>query len=105
RRPTDRPQALDTGARPDAGKGGGGARQSGGPKAASPKVSERPKPKPRDTSFSNVKSGKATRVEANRGRQSYGGGGARAAPRVAGGGGGGGGRRGDGTGTHGHAPR
>jgi hypothetical protein len=74
------------------GGGGGGAKQArpsgGGQKA-------RPSPQ-RDTAFSNVGSGKSTRAQADRGRQSVQRSGG--APRVAGGGGrggGGGGRRSD----------
>jgi hypothetical protein len=81
------------GPRRDAGKGGGGAKQAR-PSGGAPKASQRPTQR-RDTAFSNVGSGNAARVQANRGRQSIqrsGGG----TPRVAGGGGrGGGGRRSD----------
>ena len=99
------------GPRRDSGKAGGGgggakqarpsggqARPSGGqarPSGGAPKAAQRQAPR-RDTAFSNVGSGNAARVQANRGRQSVqrsGGG----AGRVAGGGGrgGGGGRRSD----------
>jgi hypothetical protein len=86
------------GPRRDAGKAGGasgGAKKSARPSGGSAKASPRPSPQ-RDTAFSNVQSGKATRAHADRGRQSVqrGGGGP---PRVSGGGGGrgGGGRRSD----------
>jgi hypothetical protein len=93
----DRPGGSD-GPRRDAGKAGGGgggtkqARPSGGGQKA------RPSPQ-RDTAFSNVGSGKSTRAQADRGRQSVQRSGG--APRVAGGGGGGragGGGRGGGGG-------
>jgi hypothetical protein len=93
----DRPQTRDKAAGKASQKPG-----QAGPKAAqkaSPKVAQKasPKAKPsqprRDTAFSNVQSGAKTRVQASRGRQSFGGGGG--APRVTGGGGRGGGRRSD----------
>jgi hypothetical protein len=100
----DRPGGGGDGPRRDAGKaggGGGGAKQAARPSGGSPKASPRPTPQ-RDTAFSSVGSGKATRAQADRGRQSVQRSGG--APRVAGGGGsrggaarggGGGGRRSD----------
>jgi Protein of unknown function (DUF3300) len=116
----DRPSGAGDGARRDVGKGGGGPKQSSGPKGASqkvaekagPKASQKPSPKatskpsaaPRDTTFSHVQSGQAARAHAQRGHQSIGGGGG-PPPSVAarGGGGGrvgGGGRRSDVTIKH-----
>jgi hypothetical protein len=64
---TDRPGGID---RPG-GPPGSGAAKGVGPKAA-PKASQLPaqRPQQRDTAFSNVGSGKATRAQADRGRQS-----------------------------------
>jgi Protein of unknown function (DUF3300)/Chaperone of endosialidase len=96
----DRPGGGGDGPRRDAGKaggGGGGAKQAARPSGGSPKASPRPTPQ-RDTAFSSVGSGKATRAQADRGRQSVQRSGG--APRVAGGGGGsrGGAARGGGGG-------
>jgi Protein of unknown function (DUF3300)/Chaperone of endosialidase len=78
-------------------------RAPGGGQKASPRSSPQPSAKPsqpkRDTAFSNVQSGPATRAQADRGRQSYGGGGGGRPVAATGGGGrgggGGGGRRSD----------
>jgi hypothetical protein len=96
----DRPGGGGDGPRRDAGKaggGGGGAKQAARPSGGSPKASPRPTPQ-RDTAFSSVGSGKATRAQADRGRQSVQRSGG--APRVAGDGGGsrGGAARGGGGG-------
>jgi hypothetical protein len=87
------------GPRRDGGKAGaGGAKQVARPSGGSPKATPRPSPQ-RDTAFSNVGSGKATRAQSDRGRQSVQRGGGGGAPRVSAGGGGrgggGGGRRSD----------
>jgi Protein of unknown function (DUF3300)/Chaperone of endosialidase len=104
----DRPGGGD--ARRDAGKGGGQkAAQKPAQKASqkpSQKAAQKPSQPKRDSTFSNVQSGKKTQAQANRGRQSMSGGGG-GAPRVSGGGGGGprasggGGRGGGGGGGRG----